>query len=64
MTKKKIDIVCGLKKIHQYEFISSAINDKLKNENVDSILDTYDEEITRKNENHGFLGKLRSIDEI
>lgn len=76
-TKKKIDIICGLKKIHQYEFISGAINDKLDKENVDSIIDSYEEELLRENEvietglnnkekisGYGFLGKLRSIDDI
>lgn len=77
ITKKKIDIICGLKKIHQYEFISSAINDRLNKENVDSILDSYEEELLRENgvidiglnnkekiASSGFLGKLRSIDDI
>lgn len=66
-TKKKIDILCGLKKIHQYEFISGAIDDKLKKENVDSILDKYEEELKQENdssESHGFFGKLRSIYDI
>lgn len=74
-TKKKIDIICSLKKIHQYEFISGAINDKLNKENVDSILDSYETELLRENgvieigskervAGSGFLGKLRSIDDI
>lgn len=76
-TKTKIDIICTLKKIHQYEFISAAINDKLDKENIDDILDKYDKGLLLENEaieipsnnkenflGHGFFGKLRSIDDI
>lgn len=63
-TKKKIDIVCGLKKIHQYEFITSAIEDKLKNENANDLMESYEKSINGKFENSAFFGKLRSIDEL